>query len=93
MQRDKSVADERDFITRSQSMAEKMYGRPATVEEMTREFAGYGPSRRVMSLDRLDDDIVCDEPLTLNGARRLAETVVCRRAFGDIHEAMRKAGR
>jgi hypothetical protein len=87
------MADNRDFISCSQSMAEKVHGRTATVDEMTREFAGYNPSWRVMSLDRLDAEFACDEPLTLNGARRLAEAVVRRRALGDIHEALRKAGR
>jgi hypothetical protein len=87
------MADNRDFIARSQSMAEKTNGRTATVDEMTREFAGYEPAWRVLSLDRLEAEITRDEPLTLNGARRLADAVVRRRALGDIHEALRKAGR
>jgi hypothetical protein len=87
------MADNRDFIARSHSMAEKMHGKTTTVDEMKREFAGYDPSWRAMSLDRLDAEFARDEPLTLNGARRLAEAVVHRRALGDIHEVLRKAGR
>ena len=87
------MADDRDFIARSQSMAEKMRGGAASVDEMTREFAGYDPAWRMLSLDRLDAELARDEPLTLNGARRLADAVVRRRALGDIHEALRKAGR
>jgi hypothetical protein len=87
------MADNRDFIARSQSMAEKMHGRTATVDEMTGAFAGFDPGRRVMSLDELDALVVSDEPLTLNGARRLADIVVRRRALGDVHELLRKAGR
>jgi hypothetical protein len=87
------MADDRDFITRTRSMAKKMHGRTATADEMTREFAGYDPAWRAMSLDQLDAEIACDEPLTLNGARRLAEAVVCRRALGDLHKALKKAGR
>jgi hypothetical protein len=87
------MADDRDFIARSQSMAEKMHGSAATVDAMVREFAGYDPAWRVLSLDQLGAEIACDEPLTLNGARRLADAVVRRRALGDIHEALKKAGR
>jgi hypothetical protein len=87
------MVDDRDFITRSRSIAEKRHGRTAMADEMAREFAGYDPAWRAMSLDRLDAEIACDEPLTLNGARRLAEAVVCRRALGDLHKALRKAGR
>jgi hypothetical protein len=87
------MADDRDFIARSQSMAEKMRGRAATVDEMTSEFAEYDRAWRVLSLDRLDVELAGDEPLTLNSARRLADAVVRRRALGDIHEVLRKAGR
>jgi hypothetical protein len=87
------MADNRDFIARSQSMAERMHGRTATVDEMTSAFAGCDPGRRVMSLDELDALVVSDEPLTLNGARRLADIVVRRRALGDVHALLRKAGR
>jgi hypothetical protein len=87
------MAENRDFIARSQSMAERTRGSTATVEEMVREFAGYDPAWRAMSLDRIDAEIAHDEPLTLNGARRMADAVVRRRALGDIHEALRKAGR
>jgi hypothetical protein len=87
------MADNRDFITRSQWMAEKMHGRTATVDEMASAFAGIDPGRRVISLGELDALVVSDEPLTLNGARRLADVVVRRRALGDVHELLRKAGR
>jgi hypothetical protein len=87
------MKEDRDFIGRSQAIAEKVHGRPATADEIASEFAGYDPAWRAMALDRLDAEITRDEPLTLNGARRLAEAVVRRRALGDIHETLRKAGR
>jgi hypothetical protein len=87
------MAENRDFIARSQSIAEKTHGGTSTVDEMVREFAGYDPAWRAMSLDQIDAEIAHDEPLTLNGARRMADAVVRRRALGDIHEALRKAGR
>jgi hypothetical protein len=93
MQKDKSMADDRDFIARSQSIVEKMHGRTATVEEMARAFAGCDPERRALSLDQLDALVGSDEPLTLNGARRLADVVVRRRALSDVHELLRKTGR
>jgi hypothetical protein len=87
------MEDDRDFIGRSQAIAEKVRGRATTTDEIASEFAGYDPAWRPMTLDRLDAEISRDEPLTLNGARRPAEAVVCRRALGDIHETLRKAGR
>jgi hypothetical protein len=87
------MADDRDFIARSQSMAEKLHGRTATVDEMARAFAGCDPGQSVMSLEQLDAVVASDEPLTLNGARRLADIVVRRRALSDVHELLRKAGR
>jgi hypothetical protein len=87
------MADDRDFITRSQSIAEKMFGRTATVDEMASAFAGCDPGQRVVSLEQLDVVVANDEPLTLNGARRLADTVVRRRALSDVHELLRKTGR
>ena len=86
------MEDGRDFIARSQAIAEKVRGRAMTTDEFADQFAGYDPAWRAMTLDRLDAEIARDEPLTLNGARRLAEAVVCRRAFSDIHETLRKAG-
>jgi hypothetical protein len=87
------MADDRDFIARSQSIAEKMYGRTATVDEMASAFAGCDPGQRVMSLEQLDAVVGSDEPLTLNGARRLADVVVRRRALSDVHQLLRKSGR
>jgi hypothetical protein len=87
------MTDNRNFIARLQSMAEKMHGRTATVEEMASAFAGCGPGQRIMSLDELDALVANDEPLTLNGARQLADIVVRRRALGDVHALLRKAGR
>jgi hypothetical protein len=87
------MADDRDFIARSQSIVEKMHGRTATVDEMASAFAGCDPGERAVSLDRLDAIMANDEPLTFNGARRLADIVVRRRALSDVHELLRKAGR
>ena len=87
------MADKRNFIERSQSMAEKTTGRPATVAEMATEFSKDPLTRRAESLDQIDGELASDEPLTMGEARKLLETRKHRRALGNVHEALRRGGR
>lgn len=87
------MADERNFIDRSQSMAEKMTGKPASVDDMVSEFSKYSLERRASALDAIDADLSSDEPLRMEDLRKQVKILNHRRALGAAHEALRRAGR
>lgn len=87
------MADERDFIERSQSYARLRYGSEATPEEMAVEFMRYDLDRRAASLDEIDGELKSAEPLTLNDANKMLDIRERRRLLGAVHEEMRKVGR
>ena len=87
------MADERTFLEKSNSMAEKMTGKPASVDDMVTEFSKYGLERRANALDAIDADLSSDEPLTMSDMRKQVKILQQRRALGAAHEALRRAGR
>lgn len=87
--------DNRNFVERSESLTQLSMGRSATPDEIVKEFAKQGSARRVSIIDQLDSDLASDEPLSLgtNEFRRVQKMRSHRRAFGNVHEALRRAGR
>lgn len=83
------MTDERSYIERSQSMAQKLHGRYATTHEMASEFATYDLLRRAQSLDAIDGELNNDNM----SIRQRAEMFAKRRKLNDVHEALRGAGR
>lgn len=87
------MADERTFLEKSNSMTEKMTGKPASVDDMVKEFSKYDLERRANALDAIDADMSIDEPIGLTDLRKQVRILQQRRALGAAHEAMRRAGR
>lgn len=85
--------DKRNFIERSDSIAEKSIGRPATVEERAAAFSKFDLEKRIDILEALDRDIESDEPLTIEEAAKLYRTRDHRNALSKVHHALRRRGR
>ncbi len=85
--------DDRDFIERTKSSSEKLYGKPMSEGEVADEFALYGLKKRVGALESLDSELRSDIDSGLHNLRRRVQLVALRRKLGDVHAALRKARR
>jgi hypothetical protein len=85
--------DDRDFIERTESINEKLTGRPMPVDEMAEKFALFGLKKRATALESFDTELRGEIDSGSHSLRRRAQLMVLRRKMGSLHEAMRKAGR
>jgi hypothetical protein len=85
--------DNRDFIERSESLTEKLYGRPATVNQIGDNFALYGVKKRATALEDLDAELRDELGSGSHSLRRRVQLMTLRRKMGNIHHALRKARR
>lgn len=83
------MADDSDYLERAMSFSEKLSGERPSADELVNSFKLYGPEKRAVELQRLEDDMK-DRPLTL---RRAAEVGSFRRKVNALHQAMLKADR
>jgi hypothetical protein len=83
--------DTRDFIERTQSLAEKRTGQRLSEDELAVGFSLYGPEKRVHILDTMDIDQQGE--LSIGDARDALGKFKVRQRLGAVHEALRKAGR
>lgn len=87
------IEDNRDFIERTKSLNEKVYGEPMSEGEIADEFALYGLKKRVGTLENLDGELRDDIDSGSHNLRRRVQLVALRRKLGDVHQALRKARR
>jgi len=85
--------DDRDFIERTQSLTGKLYGTPATIEQIADQFALYGVKNRASTLEDLDAELRSDIDSSPHDMRRRVQLMTLRRKMGGVHEALRKVRR
>ncbi len=85
--------DDRDFIARMDSIAEKQFGGPMSAEEITQEFALHGLKKRTVALEKMDAELRREIDSGSQNLRRRTQLMALRRKMGDLHEALRKARR
>lgn len=87
------TSDDRDFIERTESLTSKLYGKPATANQIADNFALYGLKKRAAALDNLDTELRGEIDSGPHNLRRRVQLMALRRKMGDIHDALRKAKR
>jgi hypothetical protein len=85
--------DDRGFIDRAESVTEKLYGRPMTVNDITDDFALYGLKKRTETLEDLDGELRGEIDSSHHDLRRRVQLMALRRKMGGVHAALRKARR
>ena len=85
--------DDRDFVERTESVTEKLYGQPLPIGKVADNFALYGLSKRVAALENLDADLRGEIDSSPHSLHRRVQLMELRRKMGGVHEALRKARR
>jgi hypothetical protein len=85
--------DNRDFIERAASAAEKLHGEPPDVDKMVENFALFGLKKRAGILDSLDGELCGDIDSSPHNLRRRAQLIELRRKMDSVHGALRNANR
>jgi len=85
--------DDRDFIERADSAAEKLHGHAMPIDEIAQNFALYGLEKRAIALERFDSELRGEIDSGSHNLRRRAQLMALRRKMGGVHEALRKAKR
>ncbi len=85
--------DDRDLIERSESLTGKLYGTPASVDQIVDNFALYGLKKRAAGLESLDAELRGEIDSGSHSLRRRVQLMALRRKIGGVHEALRRAKR
>ena len=85
--------DDRDFIERAESMTDKLYGKPASINQIADNFALYGLKKRASALEDIDVELRGEIDSGSHNLRRHAQLLALRKKMGGVHEALRKARR
>lgn len=85
--------DDRDFLERADSIAEKQFGSSMSADEMTQDFALHGLKKRTIALERLDRELRGEIDSGPHSLRRRVQLMSLRRKMGGVHDALRKARR
>jgi hypothetical protein len=85
--------DDRDFIERAESAADKLHGSPPDSDEMIENFALCGLKKRAGVLEGLDAELRGEIGSGSHSLRRRVQLMELRRKMGGVHEALRKARR
>jgi hypothetical protein len=85
--------DDRGFVERADSAAEKLHGAPADTDKMIENFALCGLKRRAGMLENLDTELRGEIDSGAHSLRRHVRLMELRRRIGDVHKALRKARR
>ena len=83
--------DDRDFIERTDSVTEKLYGQPASAEQIAENFALYGLKKRVAALESIDAELRGEIDSGSHNLRRRVQLMALRGKIGNVHHALRKA--
>jgi len=85
--------DDRDFIERAESVTGKLYGEPASIDQIADNFALYGLKKRTATLEDLDTEMRGEIGSGSHSLRRHAQLMALRQKMGGVHKALRKAKR
>jgi hypothetical protein len=85
--------NDRDFIGRANSVAEKLHGEAMTNEEIASNFALFGLQKRTAALERFDSELRGGIDSSPHSLRRRVQLMALRKKMGGVHEALRKARR
>lgn len=85
--------DNRDFIEQAQSLTDKLYGKPATTDQIADSFALYGVKKRASTLEEIDAELRGEIDSGSHNLRRRVQLLTLRRKMGGVHDALRKAKR
>jgi hypothetical protein len=85
--------DDRDFLERSESVIDKLYGQSASIDQIADQFALYGLKQRAAALENLDAELRGEIGSGSHSLRRHAQLMTLRQKMGSVHEALRKAKR
>lgn len=85
--------DDRDYIERAESVTGKLYGKPASTDQIADNFALYGLKKRAAALEDLDGELRGEIGSGSHSLRRHAQLMALRTKMGGVHEALRKAKR
>jgi hypothetical protein len=85
--------DDREFIERANSVAEKLHGEPMTTEEIADNFALLGLQKRAAALDKFDTELRGEIDSSPHNLRRRVQLMALRKKMGGLHDALRKARR
>lgn len=85
--------DDRDFIERTDSVTEKLYGQPASAEQIAENFALYGLKKRAAALEGIDVELRGEIESGSHSLRQRVQLMALRRKIGGVHDALRKARR
>ncbi len=85
--------DDRDFIERAESVTSKLYGKPASIEQIADDFALYGLKKRAATLENFDAELRGEIGSGSHNLRRHAQLMALRKKMAGVHEALRKARR
>lgn len=85
--------DDRDFIQRTESVTDKLYGEPMPIDKIADNFALYGLNKRAAALENLDCELRGEIDSSPHSLRRRVQMMELRRKMGSVHEALRKARR
>jgi hypothetical protein len=85
--------DDRDFIERADSMNGKLYGKPASIDQIADNFALYGLKKRAAKLEGFDAELRGEIDSGSHSLRRRVQLMTLRKKMGGVHEALRKAKR
>ena len=83
------VHDDMDFIERTESVTERLNGRPIPVDEMAEKFALYGLKKRAAALESLDAELNGEIDSGSHSLRRHAQLMALRKKMG--HAAIKLA--
>lgn len=85
--------DDRDFLERTETVTDKLYGQAMPIDKIADNFALYGLNRRAAALENLDDELRGEIDSSPHNLRRRVQLMELRRKMGGVHEALRKARR
>ena len=85
--------DDRDLVERAESLTERLYGKPAGINQIADNFALYGVKKRADALEDLDAELRDEIGSGSHSLRRRVQLMALRRKMGGVHEALRKARR
>jgi hypothetical protein len=85
--------DDRDFIDRANSGAEKLHGESMSFDEISENFSLYGSQKRAAALERFDAELRGEIDSSPHSLRRRVQLMALRKKMGGVHEALRKARR
>jgi len=85
--------DDRDFIERAESLTDKLYGKPASIDQIAGNFALYGVKNRASTLEDIDAELRGEIDSGAHSLRRRVQLMTLRKKMGNVHAALRKAKR